>query len=318
MKKKILNIVMIITVLIVTDFTIGLIFGFLQDKAVEKAPSLFLADYACNKVNSDVVIFGSSRANHHYVPAIIEDSLNLSVYNCGNDGCFLYYQTCMIDALLRRYSPKMIIWELYSPDFLSEPLKLESEYRRFDLLYSLYNKNEFTDSMLHTKDKYEYLKLQSAAYRYNSDLIKLVNILILPAESNKNKGYMPLPNEGYKFSSVTDFVTANSNKRIYSQVYSFNRERLFLEIIKKCLKQKVEIIFTLSPWLGRGDYKSTDSYKSILKISKENEIKFIDDYHNETYMSDSTLFKDNSHLNDKGAKKYTKEIASELKEYLNL
>ena len=318
MKKNILNTVLIITVLIVTDFTIGVIFGFLQDTAVKKSPGVFPTEYVYNEVNSDIVIIGSSRANHHYVSSIIEDSLNLSVYNCGNDGCFLYYQTCMIDALLRRYSPKMIIWELYSPDLLSEPLNLESEYQRFYLLHSLCNSNEFTDSMLHVKDKYEYLKLQSAAYRYNSELIKLVNILISPAVNNNDKGYIPIPNDGYKFPSVAEFITTTSNKKIYSQVYSLDRERLFIETVNKCLKQNVQIIFAFSPWLERSDYKSTDSYKSILKISNENNIRLIDDYHNETYMGDSTLFKDNTHLNDKGARKYTKKIASELKEYLNL
>ena len=52
MKKNILNTVLIITVLIVTDFTIGLIFGFLQDKAVEKKTSEFLTEYTYNKVNN--------------------------------------------------------------------------------------------------------------------------------------------------------------------------------------------------------------------------------------------------------------------------
>ena len=34
-------------------------------------------------VTEDVVIFGTSRANHHYIPSILSDTLQMSVYNAG-------------------------------------------------------------------------------------------------------------------------------------------------------------------------------------------------------------------------------------------
>ena len=44
-----------------------------------------------NKVVADIVILGSSRASHHYVPHIITDSLGLTCVNLGEDGQGILY-----------------------------------------------------------------------------------------------------------------------------------------------------------------------------------------------------------------------------------
>ena len=39
---------------------------------------------------ADLLVFGSSRANHHYVPEVFEDSLKLTFYNTGKDGSGIF------------------------------------------------------------------------------------------------------------------------------------------------------------------------------------------------------------------------------------
>lgn len=63
-------------------------------------------------VESPVVVVGSSRASHHYVTKIIEDTLGVPAYNVARDGCFFSYNCCVVNSILDRYSPKMIIWEM--------------------------------------------------------------------------------------------------------------------------------------------------------------------------------------------------------------
>ena len=53
--------------------------------------------YTFEKVNSDILIIGSSRAEHHYDSQIFEDSLNMSCYNSGEGGKFIFYY----DAVLK-------------------------------------------------------------------------------------------------------------------------------------------------------------------------------------------------------------------------
>ena len=45
--------------------------------------------YDINYADQDVLVFGSSRALHHYVPSIFENKLHMSFYNCGRDGALM-------------------------------------------------------------------------------------------------------------------------------------------------------------------------------------------------------------------------------------
>ena len=51
-----------------------------------KGSSIREMNDVCLDNQYDVLIMGSSRAHHHYVPEIISDSLGLSCYNTGKDG----------------------------------------------------------------------------------------------------------------------------------------------------------------------------------------------------------------------------------------
>ena len=61
--------------------------------------------YSLNDVNTPVVIVGSSRAAHHYVTEMIEDSLHMPAYNVARDGCFFSYNCSVINSILDRYTP---------------------------------------------------------------------------------------------------------------------------------------------------------------------------------------------------------------------
>ena len=305
MKKIILNTVLFVALLVLADFAVGVTLNLLYNKVSEN-PNSDIPGFTFNKVDSDVLVIGSSRAHNHYVSSILADSLNLSVYNCGRGGALFYYQACQIDAILRRHTPKIIIWELVSPNLLSETTDSakEREFNLFNSLYPLYDSNNFIDSMLCLKGKYEWIKLKSASFRYNSKSVSMVKQAII-SEPDLNNGYQSLANEGYKFPIKA--------KNMYHNNISTDREHLFIETINKCLAQDVELILTLSPYLAESNYKETDSYKIMVKISEENGIKLIDYYHDNAFVNDSTLFKDNLHLNGNGAIKYTQEIAGHLK-----
>ena len=60
-------------------------------------------NYICDKSVDDILIFGSSRAVHHYNSSMIEDSLGMSCYNCGDDGngiILSYGRLSMISQLM--------------------------------------------------------------------------------------------------------------------------------------------------------------------------------------------------------------------------
>lgn len=77
--------------------------------------------------HEDILIFGSSRALHHYNPKIIEDSLGMSCYNVGSGGQNIYYHLALLEATLERYTPKIAILELMSIDFEITPPQWDTE-----------------------------------------------------------------------------------------------------------------------------------------------------------------------------------------------
>ena len=93
-------------------------------------------------VESPIVIVGSSRASHHYVTQIIEDTLGMSAYNVARDGCFFSYNCCVVNSILDRYSPELIIWENgteYLFNGFDDPL---------ENLYPYYKRNKWVTSAI--------------------------------------------------------------------------------------------------------------------------------------------------------------------------
>ena len=68
--------------------------------------------YTLDSTKEDLLIFGSSRASHHYDSRLLEKELSTSVYNCGRDEMGLSYAAAVLPIVYQRYVPKLIILEL--------------------------------------------------------------------------------------------------------------------------------------------------------------------------------------------------------------
>jgi len=80
---------LLVILMVVLDYSVGYFLKktyFSQKSGVD-----YRTTYAINGVRSDILILGSSRATHHYNPSIIEDSLKMSAFNGGRDGCSIFY-----------------------------------------------------------------------------------------------------------------------------------------------------------------------------------------------------------------------------------
>ena len=113
-KKIIFNLVIVALVVFVLDIAIGRMLRHYYFK--ETSGFHFRTTYSMDSAKSDILVFGSSSANHHYVPEVFEDSLKMTFYNTGRDGDGILFQTAILVSALKRYSPKLIILD-YSDDF---------------------------------------------------------------------------------------------------------------------------------------------------------------------------------------------------------
>lgn len=100
---------------------IGHISCVMRSARLRSGQNLRLSDSPCNRriyktdnfisdeVDANILIFGSSRAAHHYVPSILSDSLDMSCYNCGMDGNGIIYGYGKLKTITARYYPKIVI-----------------------------------------------------------------------------------------------------------------------------------------------------------------------------------------------------------------
>ena len=97
------------------DYVIGNVlktFYFKQESGLQ-----YRTTYSIDKTTADVLIFGSSTANHNYEPNAFEKGLGMSFYNAGADGSSIFYDYGILRAVLKRYKPKIAILSFEASEF---------------------------------------------------------------------------------------------------------------------------------------------------------------------------------------------------------
>src|SRR5690606_33173113 len=97
--------------------------------------------------DAEIMIFGSSRAQHHYDPGSFTSS-SLTFYNTGKDGQGIFYSLAILKSLLSRSSsPKIIILDIN----LNEVSKIQDSYNRLAELLPYYNDHAEIQSIIKLK-----------------------------------------------------------------------------------------------------------------------------------------------------------------------
>ena len=184
MKKFIIKILLLFGALFIIDFTLGKIFTHVANSIHKGAYGR--DNYIANEATEDVLIFGSSRAIHHYNAPMITDSLGLSCYNCGDDGSGIILSYGRLKMAKERHTPKIIIQDiLYSFDIK------ESDNSKFlGFLKSHYDK-EGIPEIFDSVNKLEKYKMFSNLYRYNSKYHQLLFSYLTDTTKDPLQGYRP-------------------------------------------------------------------------------------------------------------------------------
>lgn len=298
-RSLIIKVVVFLAVLAGIDFVVGKAYRSLEHKALAHSPYGMVTEYTMWEVHSDVVIIGASEAQHSYIPSVLEEKLGLSVYNCGKDGCRFYYQNAMINGILDRYTPKMLIWSI-SPDELSTPS--EQDKGKLSELNPFYKSNKYCKEVLKTKSDFELLKLKSNCYLYNSKLFQYLYCCYYP-DYQYEKGYAPL----YGNQKGLEIKTKTWNDN-----YDETIDNVFSNTLQRCVQNNVQIVLVYTPRLETGDYSVLESQQHLRSTINNVGVLLIDDlYHNDSLMLPE-YFKDNAHLNHEGAALFTGMLAEKI------
>src|SRR5258705_13588645 len=185
------NFFMKLFVLFITVFFLDFIIGSLLNIFYFKQYTGFQyrTTYSIEKTTADLLIFGSSTASHDYYPGVFEKRLNMSYYNEGRDGTPNLYHYAVLKAVLKRYSPKIVIYDFDVNEFRKDP----ESYDRLSSLLHYYKTHPEIRSVLELKSPHEKLKLLSNIYPYNSSIFSIVagNVERRQNMDINFKGYVP-------------------------------------------------------------------------------------------------------------------------------
>ena len=295
MKRFILKIALFVIIISIIDILSGKLFAFLLEHT--KGGDNWRNNYICNSVNDAILIFGSSRALHHYNPIIISDSLNLSCYNCGQDGNGAILNEARYHLILQRYRPNVLIYDI-TPEY--DLLLGEDNHKYLNWLKAYYDRT-YIPEVFESVDYTEKYKMQSQMYRYNSNWIKIISDYVHPLQSKGINGFRPY------YEEIDTMKIRNILIVPKKPVY----DSLKIMYIKKMVEETIstKIIFVVSPWWNGSD---TVQFQPIRDICKEKNLPFIDFSNSPKFVHNNAYFTDGNHLNARGADEFTRELIIEL------
>lgn len=299
MKKLLISLAVVVLGVFVADRIGGCLMWWVNQHTQDvSGPKL---KYLVNDVHEDVLFMGTSRANCHYVPSIIADTLGMSVYNGGVDAsnCIYahYYILCHI---LSHYTPKVICLEVMPSDYA--PQKEAFETTSFFAPY--FGRNAQADSIFREAGTYWMYKL-SHLYRYNAKAFSNLAGLLYSRQEGGDRGYIYVPKPPHfpeQLRPASKPEGCDSLKLYYMQRF-----------VTLCHERNIRLVFVVSPSYSVADPHLYDVLKDL---AARNSIPFFDYHTSGLYHGHPEYFKDAMHLWDQGSRLYSSVFAHDLKRWL--
>jgi hypothetical protein len=300
LKKIILNIALVVVTVFVLDFVIGKLLHHYY--FTEFSGSHQRTTYSMEQTKADILIFGSSRANHHYVPKIFEDSLKLTCYNTGRDANGIFFQAALINSVLKRYTPKVIIL-----DFSGGFAKSSDSYDNISSLLPYYDNHTEIRDIIKLKSDFENVKLVSKIYPFNSQVLAIVmgNMEMNRYRYPDEKGYVALYN---KIPNQADIADEPEIVELKPDSNKINAMRSFVQQAKA---SGAQIYVIYSPYYQ--DHSKDPDIAMCDELCKKENVTFLNFSMDPQFVKNKDLFYDEVHLNDSGAKVLSIKLTEKIK-----
>ena len=303
-KKRIKQLIAVASTLIcigLLDYGVGIFFDCMLKKLPDEGERVAKSNYVISRVEADILVIGSSRAESHYDSRIIHEYYpDKTIYNCGMDDQGFYYQVAVINCILDRYTPKMLIWDFQHDEFENTGIS------NLSLLYPYYYNNEYVHCFLDEMIPSLKYKIWLNSYRYNGTAARILKAQHQTIKDNSDRmGF-----GGHE--SVNNSVQLSADT-LTIEDYPINTRRfeLFMQTVNRLKDTGVEIVIVESPLYDI--YMGTSStIKTLQKESKNGQFVFIDDSQMPELLGKTDYMYDRKHLNNIGARIFTKHLCEQL------
>ncbi|MCF6279451.1 MAG: hypothetical protein L3J14_03805 [Flavobacteriaceae bacterium] len=299
----------------------------LSEKYFIKEDRFNFTNYTFNKVSDtldfDILFFGSSKSYCSYNPTIFKNNLKVNAYNLAGQGQVLEVTNFVIDEVLKKIHPKLIVVDVSKGmivfnkvDSISSSKK-SYQLRIFDNFPLTYNKLKYIYKIYNKNDV---LYTSSPLFRNHSQWIDM-------SEFNFKKNYLEgknnlfLSNNGYIGTLFEiDKMGVEVSKQMnlgYNHLKQSNKIKVSdkeIEIIKeikiKAEKKNIEVLFVSAPSI-KGYVKHLSFYEDLEKISKKIGFNYLN-LNKHFYDINLTVndFKDIQHMNYSGGFKTSQYVSA--------
>lgn len=300
MSKKISFILIVLVIVFGADCLIGQVSGNLIKNAPDIGVNQTNTVQALFKRKADILILGSSRANHSFDCRVLEEVCKLSAYNAGRDGQNMVYDAIVFYSFLERCTPKLVVLDL------AESMLDRNWNEAIDEINCYYGLSTSVDHILDERyNKVEQLKLRSNIYRYNNTWQWL-----LKAYTGKDVAYL----DGYRPMPVNETSNMKANFKEYANfVVDSTNLSLLNRMVGTCQKKKIKLVVTYTPTLSVCCHGFIDWASNYCK---HHYLPFYNTMLDDDFLKHPELFYDYTHLNENGARIFTQKFAKWVNENL--
>lgn len=315
MRKFIIKTCLFIIPIIALSFPLDL----LLSNAISKCSSTsFVADeYSVwndileKEIDSDIAIYGSSRAWVHFNSNLLTDSLGHDSYNFGVDGHNFWIQYLRHKIYIENNRrPKVII--------------LSVDYSTLQKREDLFNYNQFLPYMLWNEDIKEYtsdyigfqnLDFKIPLLRYVGKFNFFLDALALQfkneeAVQRRDKGFA-----GVELTWQNDLEEAKKKNKSYKVILDDASIELFDTFLMECDKNDITVLMVHAPIYYEG-LQYIENNEEVLEVlrsfSKKHSLDFLD-YSKDKICYDKSRFYNATHLNKEGANIFTNKLIQDIR-----
>jgi hypothetical protein len=300
-RKGLLRFLIFLLLVAILDLICGKALQFLYYK--QKSGYDFRASYAIDSTNAPGLIFGSSRANHHYVTNMLADSFGMAFYNVGRDGQSILYDYAILEAILKRYTPKLILL-----DYQDEELfYFTDSYARLSSLLPYAKTHPEINHTVQMRSGFEKLKMISKVYPYNSLFFSMLGGISSGSKGRVEEvnGYLPLD---HPFHSLN----ADQNKFLSTKEPDSNKIKTFDAFINLCKQKGIELYTVMSPYYNPVNVKYTEPIDELIRDAG---VPHFDYSRFPGLVGHMEYFSDEKHLNRKGSEIFSRDLIGRIETY---
>lgn len=284
---------------------------------LKKSASLAQGEYLTwndiyeGKINSDIVVYGSSRAWVHINPELFTNTFNISCYNLGIDGHSFLLQNFRHKELLRyNMRPKTII---HSVDiFTFTKFSQLYNYEQF-LPYMLFNKN--INRATNTFEGFNLMDFIIPGLRYAGKKSIIDYAFKTQRDTNFHKNFRKKGYMGMEMVWNADLETAKKNDAGYKINMDNSIIQDFEKYLEECKENKTTVILVYTPEYIEGQ-KFVTNREEVMEVFKSFSNKFqmpFYDYSNDSISYQRKYFYNTQHLNKAGSELFTKLLITDLR-----